>query len=120
MLKACAPRKAIAGRPWSVVTRLPSDVSRPIDTKAIAKRAVRTAVSGPRVSATVVSATSHEKTIDATRKPNTNFGNRSQITARFGRETASAPEALPDLRLSVHHTVRRKAATPISAFCDSL
>src|SRR5581483_7296538 len=81
MLNVCAPTNAQTGRPPSIDTSDVSDVSRPIDTNAISNQAVRIAVSSPRVLATTGVESANEKRTEATMKPRTNFGNRSQTTA---------------------------------------
>src|SRR6185503_44189 len=111
-LKAWPPRNAAAGLPPPVLTTLLSDVSSPIDTNAIANSTVRMSLTRPRVAATVASFNANEKSSDASRKPNTNFGKRSQMSPTL------APCLPPSWRMA-HQMVRKNAANPMSAFCDS-
>src|SRR5919106_3337703 len=84
-----------------------------MQTKASANHQVRISPSALRVPATSSGASANENTADATTKPITNFGKRSQITPALGRSPVAAPV------LNVHQIASAKAATPISAFCEN-
>src|SRR5499426_4297742 len=89
-------------------------VSSPMQTKASANHQVRISPSALRVPATSSGDSANENTADASTKPSTNFGNRSQITDALGRWPPAAPVVL-----SAHQIASAKAATPISAFCEN-
>src|SRR5262245_57296675 len=86
-----------------------------MQTKASANHQVRISPSALRVPATSSGDSANENTADASTKPMTNFGNRSQITDALGR---SPPPAAPVV-LNAHQIASAKAATPISAFCEN-
>ena len=110
-LAACAITNATAGLPPCMASRSRRRVSRPMHTKASANSHVLRPLSTLPVASTSPSVSTKENSSEVARKPSTNFGKRSQITAA---ETSgvSAPEAPPR---TVHQTDRPKAATPSRA-----
>src|SRR5262245_28556555 len=85
-----------------------------MQTKASANHHVLISPSAERVPLTSSGDSAKENTADASTKPITNFGKRSQITPALGRSPVAAPAR------SAHQIASAKAATPISAFCENL
>src|SRR5262249_49408334 len=85
-----------------------------MQTKASANHQVLISVSAERVPFTSSGDSANENTAEASTKPITNFGKRSQITAALGRSPVVAR------CLNAHQIASMKAATPISAFCENL
>ena len=81
----------MAGRPCSIDTRSRKRVSRPMDTKARANHQVRRPLIRSRVESTNSLLSTKENSREATTKPRTNLGNRSQITGLRGRRPATPP-----------------------------
>src|SRR5262245_25895894 len=89
-------------------------VSSPMQTNASANHQTLISPSALRVPFTSSGESRKENTAEATTKPSTNLGNRSQITAALGRSPVVAPS------LNAHQIASMNAATPISAFCENL
>src|SRR5262245_65963535 len=84
-LNVWAPMKASAGRPPSVVASSTNLVSSPMQTNASANHQVRSSVSALLVPFTMSAGSRKENNAEATTKPITNVGQRSQITEGLGR-----------------------------------
>ena len=113
-LNAWAPRKHQKGRPSSICRRSVNFVSRPMETKASAKKTLRRLVSAGFMAVTSAPGTTKENSSDAAMKPRTNFGKRAQMTP------ALALRCWPGAALVLHQTESRKAARPIRTFCENL
>src|SRR3990172_11042313 len=83
-LKAWAPIKVTAGRPFPIPNSSVKRVSNPIEVKAMANQTVLSPPNIPLVSFTRPGSRRKEKIKEAIRKPRTNFGNRSHITLTVG------------------------------------
>ena len=73
-------------------TRSANLASSPIDTNAKANQRVRNAFKKPDTCLVVSAGIRNEKRSEATIKPTTNFGNRSQMTARVGFVSAATAD----------------------------